>query len=97
MTLLRPFEKTDGGNLWLATHEGLSEFRPRTKTVRNYSEADGLPGALQSDRGGDRSYVTPEGELVFGSDHGVTVFNPNRVSTNAVSPPSCPYGFPFVQ
>jgi ligand-binding sensor domain-containing protein/signal transduction histidine kinase len=76
------------GNLWLATHKGLSEFRPQTKAVRNYSEADGLPGTYQGpDETGERSCVTPDGELVFGSDHGVTEFDPDRVSTNLFRPP----------
>jgi signal transduction histidine kinase/ligand-binding sensor domain-containing protein/CheY-like chemotaxis protein len=76
------------GNLWLATHEGLSEFRPQTKTVYNYSESDGLPGNYQNSTGtGDRSCVTPEGQLVFGSEHGVTVFNPDQVSANTFLPP----------
>jgi signal transduction histidine kinase/CheY-like chemotaxis protein len=76
------------GKLWLATRDGLSEFLLETKTVRNYSEADGLPGGYQNPTGSaDRSCVTPEGELVFASDHGVTVFNPDRVSANPFLPP----------
>jgi signal transduction histidine kinase/ligand-binding sensor domain-containing protein/CheY-like chemotaxis protein len=76
------------GNLWLATHEGFSEFNPQTKTVHNYSESDGLPGDYQNPTGtGGRSCVAPEGELVFGSEHGVTVFNPDRVSANSFLPP----------
>ena len=80
--------REDGrGNLWLATHEGLSQFRPQTKTVRNYSEADGLPGDFADPTGTGRSAVTPEGELVFGSEFGVTVFNPARVAATTLPPP----------
>src|SRR4030095_5894936 len=75
------------GNLWLATHNGLSEFHPETKAVRSFSQADGLLEDSTSTTGADRSAGTPEGELVFGSDHGVTVFNPNRVATNPYLPP----------
>ena len=85
---IEDIQEDSRGNLWLATHGGLSEFRPRTKTARNYSQADGLPGDFQDPTGtGDRSCVTPEGELVFASDHGVTVFNPDRVSANPFVPP----------
>jgi signal transduction histidine kinase/ligand-binding sensor domain-containing protein/CheY-like chemotaxis protein len=76
------------GNLWLATNEGLSEFSPQTKSVHNHSKSDGLSGDYQNPTGtGDRSCVTPEGELVFGSEQGLTVFNPDRVSANSFRPP----------
>jgi signal transduction histidine kinase/ligand-binding sensor domain-containing protein/DNA-binding response OmpR family regulator len=80
--------REDGrGNLWLATHEGLSEFNPRTGKVHNYSEADGLPDNFANPTMTDRSTVTPEGELIFGSGYGLTVLNPARVSTNPVRAP----------
>ena len=75
------------GNLWLATHAGLSRFHPRTKAVTNYTESDGLPGDYVNPSGKDRSCVTPDGELVFGSEYGVTVFDPNRLSENKYVPP----------
>jgi signal transduction histidine kinase/ligand-binding sensor domain-containing protein/CheY-like chemotaxis protein len=75
------------GDLWLATHQGLSEFSPLTKTVQNYSESDGLPGNFENPAGTDRSCVTPEGELVFGSQFGLTVFNPHQLSGNSYIPP----------
>ena len=79
--------REDGrGNLWLATQEGLSQFRPQTKTVHNYSEADGLPGGFARPTGTERSVVTPEGDLVFGSEHGVTVFNPSYMSATTAPP-----------
>jgi ligand-binding sensor domain-containing protein/two-component sensor histidine kinase len=75
------------GNLWLATPDGLSEFRPQTKAVRNFSESDGLPGTYQGTDQRERTGMTPEGELIFGFDRGVTVFNPDRVSSNLFRPP----------
>lgn len=74
------------GHLWLATHQGLSEFDPLTKGVRNYSETDGLPGDFVNPTGEDRSSMTSKGEMVFGSEHGVTVFDPNRLSSNPYVP-----------
>ena len=80
--------REDGrGHLWLATHEGLSEFDPQTGKVHNYSEADGLPGNFANPTLTERSAVTPEGELIFGSGYGLTVLNPARVSTNPFRPP----------
>jgi signal transduction histidine kinase/ligand-binding sensor domain-containing protein/CheY-like chemotaxis protein len=75
------------GHLWIATHEGLSEFDPDTKAVRNYSESEGLPGNFINPNGIDRSGITPDGEMVFGSNHGLTIFNPDRLSGNRYVPP----------
>src|SRR6185437_13022189 len=75
------------GGLWVATHRGVSEFRPRVKIVRNYSETDGLPGDFVNPNGEDRSCMTPEGQIVFGSEHGVTVFDPDWLSGNPYVPP----------
>jgi signal transduction histidine kinase/ligand-binding sensor domain-containing protein/FixJ family two-component response regulator len=80
--------REDGrGHLWLATHEGLSEYDPRTGKVHNYSEADGLSGDFANPTLTERSAVTPEGELIFGSGYGLTMLNPARVFTNAFRPP----------
>ncbi len=77
------------GNLWLATHLGISQFQPIAKAVRNYSEADGLAGDFENPNGTDRSSKTPSGEIVFGSQYGATIFDPDRVSKsrNTVKPP----------
>jgi signal transduction histidine kinase/ligand-binding sensor domain-containing protein/CheY-like chemotaxis protein len=77
------------GHLWLATHQGISEFQTLAKVVRNYSEADGLPGNFENPNGTDRSCKTPSGEIVFGSAYGATVFDPERVSKsqNTFKPP----------
>jgi signal transduction histidine kinase/ligand-binding sensor domain-containing protein/CheY-like chemotaxis protein len=84
---IEAIREDNAGNLWLATHAGLSEFRPGTRAVRNYSEADGLLGDFAAPTGTERSGVTPDGVLVFGSDYGLTLFDPVRVSTNQVAPP----------
>jgi ligand-binding sensor domain-containing protein/signal transduction histidine kinase len=80
--------REDGhGSLWLATHQGLSKFEPRTRTVHNYSEWDGLAGDFVNPTGEDRSCVTPNGELVFGSLYGVTAFHPDHLVQNPYVPP----------
>ena len=43
-------------------------------------------GDFADPTGTERSEVTPEGELVFGSDYGITIFDPSRVATNQVAP-----------
>lgn len=75
------------GNLWLGTHNGLSQFDPQARIFRNYSESDGLAGNLQDPYGSGGSCGAPDGEMVFGSTDGVTVFDPRRISQNAYVPP----------
>jgi len=71
------------GYLWLATHNGLSKFDPSGETFRNYSELDGLPGNSL----GPASCRTPSGELIIGSNNGLTTFYPDRISPNPYVPP----------
>jgi signal transduction histidine kinase/ligand-binding sensor domain-containing protein/CheY-like chemotaxis protein len=71
------------GYLWLATNNGLSRFHPRTGVLRNYSELDGLP----TNNLGVASFRTPDGELIFGSSHGLIAFYPERLSPNSHPPP----------
>jgi signal transduction histidine kinase len=75
------------GDLWLGTHGGLSHFNPRNRTFRNYSESDGLAGDDLDTFGAEGSYVTHDGELVFGSKDGLTLFYPDRLSPNPYVPP----------
>ena len=85
---IQGIQEDSRGNLWLATQGGLSEFVPGTKAVRNFAAQGGLPEDFANPIGtGDRSSVTPEGDLVFGSQYGVTVFSPDRVSANPYRPP----------
>jgi signal transduction histidine kinase len=75
------------GDLWIGTHAGLSQFNPRNRTFRNYTESDGLAGDDLDPFGAEGSCVTREGELVFGSKEGLTVFHPDRLSPNPYIPP----------
>jgi len=75
------------GDLWLGTHAGLSHFDPRNRTFRNYSESDGLAGDDMDPFGAAGSCVTRDGEMVFGSRDGLTLFSPGRLSSNPYIPP----------
>lgn len=75
------------GDLWLGTHGGLSHFNPRNRTFRNYTESDGLAGDDLNPFGAEGSCVTRDGEFVFGSKDGLTVFHPDKLSSNPYTPP----------
>src|SRR5262249_14571953 len=75
------------GDLWLGTHAGISQFNPRNRTFRTYAESDGLAGDDLNPFGPESSCVTRNGEMVFGSKDGVTLFHPDRLSPNPYIPP----------
>jgi hypothetical protein len=65
----------------------LSHFSPEKRQFRNYSELDGLPSNRFNLHGEQGACLTPEGEMVFGTTDGFTIFNPARLTTNPYRPP----------
>ncbi|WP_234734064.1 hybrid sensor histidine kinase/response regulator transcription factor [Tellurirhabdus bombi] len=78
-------------NLWMGTPNGLSNLiitkNSQTGdyqfTFRNYDELDGLPAKSFNKYA---AYKTRQGELVFGSLNGFTIFDPARLGTNLQAP-----------
>ena len=66
-------EEDAQGNLWVSTLYGLSKYDRTTGHFTNYYEADGIGGNQFYDRASCR---LPDGTLVFGGTHGLTLFNP---------------------
>lgn len=60
-------------NVWVSTMYGLNKVDRRTGKVRQFFEADGIGGNQFYDRA---SALLPDGTLVFGGTHGITIFNP---------------------
>ena len=52
-TPVRGIQEDGEGYLWLATGNGLTRFHPLTRTLRHYSESDGLPGNLLNPYGAE--------------------------------------------
>lgn len=61
------------GNIWVSTLHGLGKLDMRTKAVTVYFEADGTGGDEFVE---DAACALPDGTLVFGGAHGITMFNP---------------------
>ena len=61
------------GNLWVSTMNGLSRYDRGTGTFISYFEDDGIGGNQFCDRSSCR---LPDGTLMFGGTHGLTLFNP---------------------
>lgn len=72
-------EEDKKGNLWISTMYGLNKLDTKTGKVTIYKEADGIGGFQFNDRA---SCKLPDGTLIFGGTHGLTIFNPESISTN---------------
>ncbi len=78
------------GNLWISSNSGLTRLNPKTGEVNMYSKADGLQD-LEFNQGA--AFKSPSGEMFFGGINGVNSFFPDRVRTDAQSPPVVFSGF----
>ena len=73
----------DRGLLWISTNNGISRHDPRTKTLRNYNQFNGLvsngfmPGS---------GILAPWGEVYFGSTRGINYFDPLQIVRNNHKP-----------
>lgn len=66
-------EEDQDGNLWISTMNGLSKFDPETRQFSSYDTSDGIGGNQFVDRA---SCKLNNGTLVFGGNHGLTIFDP---------------------
>ncbi|MFC2146675.1 two-component regulator propeller domain-containing protein, partial [Acidobacteriota bacterium] len=72
-------------NLWLSTNNGLCQFNPHTKVVKNYNVLEGL-GFGEYNAGA--YYKNPgTGEMFFGGVKGFHCFHPGNIKTNTFIPP----------
>jgi len=68
--------KDTHGNLWISTNKGLSQFNPKTKSFRNFSEAEGLN---IEEFNSDAFFESDDGELFFGGVGGLVGFYPDSI------------------
>ncbi|MEO0625863.1 MAG: two-component regulator propeller domain-containing protein, partial [Bacteroidota bacterium] len=73
----------DSGMLWMSTNRGLSQFDPRTYSMRHFTTADGL----QDNEFNRGAYFKSEsGELFFGGINGLNAFFPEHVQNSTYRP-----------
>ena len=72
------------GNLWLSSQKGLSRYNPQTGAFKHYFKEDGFFS-------NEFSYLAhargKNGELIFGSLHGVVTFHPDSIKESDYLPP----------
>ncbi len=72
------------GNIWISTQYGLGRIDHNTLKCTNLYANDGIGGNQFNDRAG---CMLPDGRLVFGGTHGITIFDPLAiVESNTISP-----------
>jgi len=71
------------GNLWLAGNNGLTRFDPAAGRFRTYNRYDNLHGKTFLR---NTAYLSPQGEMFFGGNHGYNSFFPQQVQDNPLRP-----------
>jgi two-component system sensor histidine kinase ChiS len=74
----------DQQRLWVSTHKGIARFDAATNSFRAYDKRHGLAGNLFNRNTASK---TTQGELLFGSSKGLTIFNPAELWDNDYLPP----------
>ncbi len=80
----------EAGNLWIKADEGIVLFNSTTLKTKQYGQADGLAtspvGVEVDDYNAYASLENKEGTIYFGSNNGLTVFNPGLIQENKFKP-----------
>ena len=66
------------GNIWVSTMNGLNKIDAVTGAITCYYATDGIGGNQFNDRA---ACLLPNGRMVFGGTHGLTIFSPEKVYT----------------
>ncbi len=76
-------EQDSAGNLWFSSNAGLSRLDPNTLRVEHFTKKDGLPS---NEFIFAASAKLANGDLAFGSNRGVTRFNPAQLQEAPQAP-----------
>jgi len=82
-TIIYGIEQDANQQLWLSTDYGLSRLDPKTKSVRNFYETDGL---LNNQYYWSASYKNAHGKLYFGGMNGLDAFYPEGIGQEMRDP-----------
>ena len=69
-------EQDNSGNLWISSQKGLSRYNPRSGVFKHYFKEDGF---LTNEFSYRAHFRCKNGEMIFGSTHGVVTFHPDSI------------------
>jgi signal transduction histidine kinase/ligand-binding sensor domain-containing protein len=75
-------QEDNSGHLWLGTGRGLVRFDPESETFRTFPKPDGMTTSTFS----VTSLRLRSGLLLFGGDQGITMFDPEALSSDSGPP-----------
>lgn len=67
------------GRLWVATEYGISKFNPKNHSFENYLFSSYTLGNVYSE---NSACMGENGKLLFGTNYGLTVIDPKKISSN---------------
>ncbi len=79
---IRSILEDKSGTLWIGTERGLSRFDPATNNIKNYFTQDGFEGNRYNYNGS----MTSTGDMLFGTDDGFIIFNPDSIKDDPTPP-----------
>ena len=72
------------GTLWMATQRGITRYTPTTGAVVHLYDHYNLLHNTYSDHA---AYRLPDGRVLFGTDHGISVYDPSRLTASRMQQP----------
>lgn len=72
------------GKLWIATEYGISKFNPTNRSFENYFFSSYTLGNVYSE---NSACVGEDGKLLFGTNYGLLVIDPNKIQDNEAFSP----------
>ncbi|MBN1416429.1 MAG: GAF domain-containing protein [Bacteroidales bacterium] len=70
-------------NLWMSTNNGIMQFNPKTKFLKQFTIDDGLQS---NEFNGGAYFRSPDGELFFGGYFGFNTFFPEKIKLDTIAP-----------
>lgn len=70
-------------NMWFSTNQGIYVYYPKTNTLRNFKEHDGILGKQYHPNSG---FISSAGKLFFGGGNGFNIIDPSTVKQNPLVP-----------
>ncbi|MBN2092326.1 histidine kinase, partial [candidate division KSB1 bacterium] len=78
------------GNIWISTNSGLSKFNPVKNEFKNYDYWDGIQNTTFNS---GACFINKNGEMLFGGNNGLTIFDPDSIKEDLSQPPIVFTGF----